>query len=193
MEQGHQQKGRSMSIDLPISHPIRMADVTGRRARDFDLRPDAAQLALMAPLLEVTRLADVALTGRLVPQGKADVSLQARLVAVVEQPCVVTLAPVVSRIDVAVARTYVAGMAEPTEDEMEMPADDTLEPLPQVLDLGAVLIEALALALPDYPRAEGAEMGEAVFAAPGVAALRTEDIRPFAALAALKKGQDDAG
>jgi uncharacterized metal-binding protein YceD (DUF177 family) len=180
----------TMTIDLPLSVPVRMSDVSGRRPRDFELRPDAAQLVAMAPLLEVSRLADVVFSGRLSPEGKADVVLVARLRAVVEQPCVVTLAPVVTRLEADVRRHYVAGMKEPTEDEVEMPEDDTLEPLPQSIDLGAVLLESLALSLPDYPRAEGAELGEAIFAAPGVEGLRDTDLKPFAALAALKKDQD---
>ena len=32
-----------------------------------------------------------------------------------------------------------------------MPEDDAIEPLPETLDLGEVLAEALALALPAYP------------------------------------------
>ncbi len=47
----------------------------------------------------------------------------------------------------------------PTDDEAEMPEDDTAEPLPEVIDPGAVMFEALALALPDYPRAPKAETG----------------------------------
>jgi hypothetical protein len=39
-----------------------------------------------------------------------------------------------------------------------MPEDDTTEALPERLDLSAVMAEALALALPDYPRAPDAEM-----------------------------------
>lgn len=182
-----------MSIDLPLSMPVRTGEVSGRRARNFDLRPDGQQLTAMAPLLDVTKLANVVFTGKLSPEGKADVVLTGQLRAKVEQPCVVTLAPVVTKIDTSIRRHYVAGMQPPTEDEVEMPEDDSLEPLPQVIDLGAVLLEALALALPDYPRADGAELGEAVFAAPGVQGLRDADLKPFAALAGLaglKKDQD---
>lgn len=67
-----------------------------------------------------------------------------------------------------------------------MPEDDSVEPLPDVIDVGVVATEALALALPLYPRAEGAELGEAVFTAPGEAPLRDGDLKPFAGLAALK-------
>jgi uncharacterized metal-binding protein YceD (DUF177 family) len=63
-----------------------------------------------------------------------------------------------------------------------------------VIDVAALGIEALALALPLYPRAPGAAFGEAVFAAPGVAPLTSESLRPFAGLASLaeklKKPED---
>ena len=64
-------------------------------------------------------------------------------------------------------------------------------------DPGAVALEALALALPPYPRAPGASLGEAVFAEQGVALLRDDDLRPFSGLASLaerlnsgQKGQE---
>jgi len=51
-----------------------------------------------------------------------------------------------------------------------------------VIDPAAVMIEALALAMPLYPRAEGADLGEAVHAEPGVTPMRDADARPFAGL-----------
>ena len=54
--------------------------------------------------------------------------------------------------------------------------------LPARLDLGAVMIEALALALPDYPRAPDAELEAGQFAAPGIAPMTDEEARPRRAL-----------
>ncbi len=42
-----------------------------------------------------------------------------------------------------------------------MPEDETQEPLPEIIDIGAVATEALELALPLYPRAPGVALGEA--------------------------------
>ena len=67
-----------------------------------------------------------------------------------------------------------------------MPDDDTIEPLPDVIDLGAVLAEALALNLPLYPRADGAHLDQAVFTEPGKLPMTDEDARPFAGLAGLR-------
>jgi uncharacterized metal-binding protein YceD (DUF177 family) len=74
----------------------------------------------------------------------------------------VTLTPVRAVIDEPVRRRYVADLPQPDGDEVEMPEDDTLEPMPEVIDLAEVAAEALALALPLYPRAPGAELGSVV-------------------------------
>jgi uncharacterized metal-binding protein YceD (DUF177 family) len=71
-----------------------------------------------------------------------------------------------ARIDETVRRRYLADYAEPEGEEVEVPEDDSAEPMPEAIDLAEVLREALALALPPWPRAPGAELGEAVFAAP---------------------------
>ena len=49
-----------------------------------------------------------------------------------------------------------------------------MEPLPQALDLGEVMVEALALALPPYPRAPGVELGEVVATEPGAEVSASE-------------------
>ena len=47
--------------------------------------------------------------------------------------------------------------------------------------------EALSLAIPLYPRAEDATLGEAVFTEPGKQAMTDEDAKPFAGLASLRE------
>ena len=165
---------------------VRMAELTGSRRRSFDLVPDADARAGLAQDLGLLSLSRLRFSGELHPHGRSDVALDARLEASGDQACVVTLAPVPFALDVPVRRVYVADMPVPEGDEVEMPEDDTREPLPEVVDLDSVLAEALALVLPDYPRAPGAELGQAVYAEPGTAPLTDEALRPFAGLAALK-------
>ena len=171
--------------DTPVTR-LRTADLTGNRRRAFDLQPDADARAALAQDLGLIALHALRFVGEARPQGRADIALDARLSAQAVQACVVTLAPVPCTLDVPVRRLYVADWADPDGDEVEMPEDDTREPMPEAIDLADVMAEALALALPDYPRAPGAELGEAVFTAPGVEPLRDEALKPFAGLAALK-------
>lgn len=101
----------------------------------------------------------------------------------------------VTRLDEPVRRRYLAGLDPPAPGESEMP-DDEAEALPAALDLGGVMLEALALALPPYPRAPGAEpgaetgakTGAKTRAGPGAEPPTDEALRPFAGLRdALKR------
>jgi uncharacterized metal-binding protein YceD (DUF177 family) len=175
---------------LPLARLSRGAE------KEIGLVPDAEARARLAEELGLLGLRKLRLTGRLIPEGKRDWRLEASLGATVVQPCVVTAEPVTTRIDEPLTRRYLAQMPEPEGDEVEMPEDDTAEPLPATLDLAAVIAEALALALPLYPRAEGATLDSAQFAAPGVAPMTDEDAKPLAGLAALRdrlKGGEDPG
>ncbi len=181
--------------ESPLAHPLRVASLPNRKPVRFELKPDAPTRAAMAAALGITALPVFRFKGELRPLGRQDFLLEADLEATVEQPCSVSLAPVVTKIGENVKRRYDADFVFPEGDEVEMPEDDSVEPLPEVIDLGVVAMEALALALPLYPRAEGVELGEAVFAAPGQAPLKDGDLKPFAALAALKDrlGGDKSG
>lgn len=152
----------------------------------FDLAPDATARAALAAEFGLLALRKLRFSGRLVAEGKRDWALHAILGATVVQPCVVTAEPVTTRIDDPVTRRYLADLPEPEADEAEIPDDDTLEPLPETLDLAVVMAEALALALPLYPRAPGAALAQARFAPPGVAPLDDEAAKPLAGLAALR-------
>ena len=70
-------------------------------------------------------------------------------------------------------------------------AADRAEPLENTINLADVFGEALSLALPPYPRAEGANLSEAVFTEDGKTPLTDQDTKPFAGLAALKARLQD--
>lgn len=152
----------------------------------FALQPDSDARQAAAMALAISDIRKLRFEGALDPTGKSDWSLSARLGATVVQPCVVSLIPVTTRIDIDVTRHYRADYMEPDADEAEIPEDDTLEALPTRLDLRVLMLEALALALPDYPRADGATLEIRQFAAPGVAPMTDEDAKPLSGLARLR-------
>ena len=171
---------------------LRVADLPKSRDTGFDIRPDADWCADIARDLGIDGLRKLRFQGRLIPQGTADWRLEAHLGATVIQPCIVTLTPVTTRLEEDTGRTYLANPPEiPEAAEVEMPEDDSQEALPAVIDLAQVMTEALALALPLYPRADGAELDQTQFAAPGVAPMTDEEARPFAGLKALRDKLED--
>ncbi len=176
---------------------LRVAELPKGTTLSFDIVPDAEMRSLMAQELGVLGLRKVAFRGTLAPSGRRDWQLKAQLGATASQECVATLEPVTSRIDTVLERRFLADMPraaelDPTPDDgVEMPEDDTEEPLGEVIDLGRILIEALALALPDYPRKDGSGPAGAIAAPPGEAPLDDDAIKPFAGLAALRAQMKD--
>lgn len=181
-----------MAAASPQKTVLRIVDLPQRQETPFSIEPDAAARAALAQALGVSEIRKLRFQGALRPEGKSDWRLEAELGATIVQPCIVTLDPVTTRIDEPVTRRYMAGIAiDPEIDEMEMPEDDTIEPLGESVDLATVMQEALALAVPLYPRAGDATLGEAVFTEPGKAPMTDDDARPFAGLAGLKAKLED--
>ncbi|WP_171174161.1 DUF177 domain-containing protein [Ruegeria sp. HKCCD8929] len=165
---------------------LRVADLPQNAPTPFDLRPDAGALEYLREQLHLVGLRKVRFFGDIRARGKRDWVLSGQLGATVLQPCVVTLDPVTTRIDTTVRRVYLANWHEPDEAETEMPEDDETEALGAEIDPWSVMEEALALALPLYPRKEGAGLGDAVFTEPGKQAITDDDAKPFAGLAGLR-------
>ena len=170
--------------DLP-SLPFRVATLGNRKRTHVSFVPDTAGRRAVAALLGLLELPEFRLEGDIVPEGRHDLRLEARLHAVVVQPCGITLAPVKTRLSEPVLRRYLRDFDQSDAPEIEIPEDDSAEAMPDSIDVAAVAIEALALALPLYPRAPGVALTETSFAEPGTAPLRDGDLKPFAGLAGL--------
>jgi len=183
--------GKAMTASA--SSRLRVADLPQNRPTAFVLTPDAAQLLALAAELGIDGLRKLRFEGTLACEGATGWRLEAHLGATVVQPCIVTLASVTTRIEEPVIRRFLHELPDEAAagDEVEMPADDSIEKLGPEIDLDAVLAEALALALPLYPRADGAALGAAQFTEPGKAPLSDEDARPFAGLKALRDKLSD--
>lgn len=167
-----------------LTHPLRVTRLSAKVPTTFSLLPDAATRAALARELGIIAVEALTFQGSLTPVGRRDFTLQAELSARVVQPCVVTLQPVSTALHDTVLRRFSEDYREPVGDEVEL-QDDTIEPLPEVIDVGSVATEALALLLPEYPRAR-----DAVFAGIDAEAAATDDEadarpKPFAGLADL--------
>lgn len=148
----------------------------------FDISPEPEEAAALARLLGARAVRKMRMTGKLARLARAGWRLDATLGATVVQTCVVTLDPVTTRVDQPLHRLFLPDAA-PAGAELEVSPDDDdeIEPLGDAIDLGLVATEALALALPPYPRAPGATYR------PGDEPPEDADApKPFAALAALR-------
>lgn len=168
---------------------FRVSELSTRHPTRVLLQPDAEARADLAGLMGLSALKKLRFEGEIAPAGAQGWTLRASLGATVVQPCVVTLDPVTTRIDERVERLYVPeDLFEDHEagSETEMPEDVSVEFLGTVISAHDAMVESLSLALPQYPRAPQAALGEAVFSEDGIAPMTDEDAKPFAGLAGLR-------
>uniref|UniRef100_UPI003B5298B0 YceD family protein n=1 Tax=Roseovarius indicus TaxID=540747 RepID=UPI003B5298B0 len=173
----------------------RVSGLSPRKPQPFEIVPAPDELQAIADDLGILGLRKLRFTGELSAEGKADWRMDGHLGATVTQACVVTLEPVNTRIEEDVARRFLEEWPplEEKGEEVEMPEDETIDPLGEQIDLWTVMTEALALALPPYPRADDAELETDSAIPPGAAPIEDEETKPFAGLADLKKKLEDGG
>lgn len=176
---------------LPITERVPLGRLDREAGRAFDMAPDEAGLAALARHLSVEGLEGLRFAGRIEPFQKDGWRVEGRITGTVRQSCVVTLDPVVGALDLAVARIFLPGAAavgpvDVAPEDIEDGGEEPPEPLGDAIDLAQILVEELALAIDPYPRVAGVELGELRHAAPGVAPIEPDALRPFASLSELR-------
>jgi uncharacterized metal-binding protein YceD (DUF177 family) len=155
-----------------------------RDGERLDLVADEAERAAIAKRLDLAALDR--LEAHVCLERTDDlIRAKGRLLASLDQSCVVTGEPVAAHIDEPFALMFVPEppVARPDE-EVELGAGDLDVVFHDgaAIDLGSALADTLALSLDPYPRSAGAE---AALKEAGV--LTEEQASPFAVLARLKK------
>jgi uncharacterized metal-binding protein YceD (DUF177 family) len=160
----------------PWSVPVAFHDIpeTGRR---FDLAADAATRDAVAAVVGLRALPQLQAAFDVTRRGHGELHVVGTVTARVGQTCVITLEPIEHDIETPVDLVFA-----PPHGKTVATSADAPEPLTDgTVDLGAVATEFLVLAVDPYPRKQ-----DAVFEAPPTS---DTGAHPFAALAALKKGQ----
>jgi uncharacterized metal-binding protein YceD (DUF177 family) len=154
----------------------------------IELIADDAERQAVAERLGLSSLGAFQAHATLTRKG-ALIEADGRIVASLEQSCVVTGDPVPAHIDEAFSLVFMREPESHADDEVELgPADcDVVFHDGSTIDLGAAIADTLALSLDPYPRSAGAD---AALKEAGV--LSEAEAGPFAALAQLKKGSDNS-
>jgi uncharacterized metal-binding protein YceD (DUF177 family) len=179
--------------ERPWSVPVSLAEVP-ETGRHFDLAADEVTRIAIARLAALSGLPRLEAAFDLTLHGRAGLHVIGHVSATVEQTCVVTLDPVENQIEEAVDLIFVPADAATRAERVQRGESDGIgasiltDDPPEVLrngmvDLGAIATEFLLLGIDPYPRKAGAVFRED----------RSGDdaAHPFAALAALKKGQGE--
>jgi uncharacterized metal-binding protein YceD (DUF177 family) len=154
-----------MNDSLPSPNPEFSRRIDLRRANRsasiaIDETATAAEQEALAQILDAIEVPKFRMIATLSPLGREGWALKGSVKATVIQPCVVSLRPVVSRIDAPIALRYLPEERPSADIEVmtELSEDVDTEPLTPQIDVGLAAQEALALALPPYPRHKDAAL-----------------------------------
>ena len=174
----------------PFRRPMAVAELRPDAEIPLRIAAEPDELAELARYLDVDRIDRLSLAGFISPAEDGGWRVRGRLVAKLEQACVVSQAPLRRRHDAEIERLYLPVDRLVTESEVQVSHDDPDAPDPFTgsIDPAQFAVESLALMIDPYPRAGSAELERRTFAAPGVTPLSDEASLPFAGLAALKPG-----
>lgn len=155
--------------------------------RHVDLVADEGTRAAVAKLAGLRSLKQLVASFDLIRRARNDLRVVGHVSALVGQVCVVSLEPMEQDVEETIAVTFspqASATVSESADEIAIPPEDGPEPLIDgKIDLGALATEFLILGIDPYPRKP-----EANFEPPLSA---DEAGHPFAALAALKKSDDE--
>lgn len=177
--------------DAPLLDAIVRIDRLPATGRTLVVAPDEAARQALAATLRLTAVEAFRADLTVAPL-RGGIRAQGRLSARIVQPSVVTFESVTQQIDEPIDRVFLpeAQSHKPTPgSEVFVDLDD--EDFPDHIDgpevdLSALLIETLALAIDPYPRREGESLD-----ALGIVPDETE-AGPFASLKKLKQGPEKA-
>lgn len=182
MKAMHVQRGNRTSEEMPGGHrKLSTRRLPRSGSHRFRIRFSRQEMDGIQELLGVSSVGRMMFEGTLARESHGAWRLDGHLGATVVQPCVATLRPVKTRIEESIVRAFVPDLEEPGPNTVSVcPDDDTVEPLPEVIDLFHIATEALSLGLPDYPRHNYTNTIVENFE-------QVETPNPFAALAVLKE------
>jgi uncharacterized metal-binding protein YceD (DUF177 family) len=168
-----------------FAHHLKLDQIRG--GERLDIVADDGERQAIARRLDLNALERLEAHAVLSRKGEI-VRAEGRLLAVLEQSCVVTNDPVASNVDEPFDLMF---MPEPEisgpDEEVELGESDCDVVFYDggAIDLGSAIADTLALVIDPYPRSAGAD---AALKEAGV--MSEAEASPFAALAKLKKGDD---
>ncbi len=142
-----------MRSTTEFSRPFEIAELA-KAALPFEIEATPDERAAVARRLELLELPELRAQGRVEAAGGGVVRVRGRVVAQLVQRCVVTLEPVENRVESDFERLFLrSGGTASTLVEVAAEEVDIEPLLGDILDLGEIVTEELALVMDPYPRA----------------------------------------
>lgn len=175
---------------LELSRIVEIADLRDPRTT-LEFRATDEEAAALAARFGVEGIRNLKASLVLTPFASGNkVALKARFEAEIEQNCVVTLAPLVNRVEGEFLAEFVQDAFIDNHDDIEFAIDDDDPPEPIVdgrIEIGELIAQNLGLAIDPFPRAPGVVFEGMILGNESpLATMKDGRPNPFAVLERLK-------
>ncbi|MCO5072485.1 MAG: DUF177 domain-containing protein [Rhizobiaceae bacterium] len=162
----------TITVKSPVSFPVHVGRLS-KNGLTVTIEADEAQRLALAEAHGVVSVLSFETKLIVAPWKKNGVKVAGRVLAEIEQECVVTLEPMASRISEEFSQVFLPqdsrlareGFLEGGEIHLDAEGPDSPEPFSgDTIDVGALAEEFFGLAIDPYPRKEDAALNMAEFA-----------------------------
>ena len=164
----------------PIICVVTLQVLSKTQIYNFQHTCSTSELTELQENLNVEKLLSFSFKGRLVRQNNKRYELRASFTATTVQNCIVTWKPIKAVITDKIERHYSEEQVEHKVGDVSLDINSKdLELIRKELNIGAVVIEALCLAIPDYPRKKNVRFAGATITSSGLKPLDKNLSNPF--------------
>jgi len=170
-----------------LSRAVKAEEIP-KKGRMIMLRPSEDEREAVATRLDLVALKSFDGELKVQPEPGREISVRGVIRAQFTQNCVISGAPVTTDVEFELSRMFAEdadpfdGLGHDEEEIIDPDIDDSDPILNGFIDVGEAAVEELALRIPPYPRAEGAQFDEDSSATEA----QDEKENPFSVLESLK-------
>ena len=176
-----------MFVSNPIQLIISLFELKRARKINFYHNCSAEELSELALMLQVEKIKFFSFKGQITLTNKTTAMLRGSFSTRLIQSCVISLSPVRTKIEKAVTLNYEISKFNKRQKSVSVsPNFDEPEQIYEEVNIGDVMLEALSLEIPLYPKKEGINFTGITITDTGIKPLELTRNNPFVSLKGLK-------
>ncbi len=170
-----------ITVIIPLKRLKRIKKIQFRHVSSFE------ELSALSKIIQVYKIKNFSFKGHALQSNDTTVTLRGSFNATVTQLCVVSLSPVKTKINHEINHCYSLSKKENKQKSIAVSLDSTeMERIHGDINVGDIMLEALSLEIPLYPKKEGVNFEGLTITENGIKPLDLTPSNPFIVLKKLR-------
>ena len=177
-----------MKLTNPTTLVVPLTFLAQTKKYKFNHHSNQTELVELQKILPIEKLLYFSFKGNLIQPKNKNYDLFASFKAIIIQNCVITWKPIKTIITNNIERCYKEEKISHTTEDIPFDLGSTdIESIQKELNIGDVILEALCLEIPDYPKKKNAQFKSLTITEFGMEPLDQSPNNPFSILKDISK------